>query len=63
MVYPLLVFYGLGNRIFWNLKSYSVGHDANPYSVTISDFNKNSWLDIAVTNYGTNYVEILLQTC
>jgi hypothetical protein len=57
------VFFGLGNGNFLDPMSYSVGYDARPQSVTIGDINNDSLLDIVVANYGSNYVEILLQTC
>jgi hypothetical protein len=59
----VLVFFGLGNGNFLDPMSYSVGYDARPRSVTIGDINNDSLLDIVVANYGSNYVEILLQTC
>jgi predicted nucleotidyltransferase len=58
-----LVFFGLGNGRFLDSRSYSVGYDARPQFVTIADFNNDSWLDIGIVNYGTNHVDIFLQTC
>jgi len=38
-------------------------YNARTQSVAIGDINNDDMLDIVVANYGTNYVEILLQTC
>ncbi|CAF0975299.1 unnamed protein product [Rotaria sp. Silwood1] len=59
----IVVFYGLDNGVFGNPLSYSVNYNARPVSVSIGDFNYDGWLDIAVACYGTDYVEIFLQTC
>jgi hypothetical protein len=59
----LLVFFGLGNGTFSEPKSYSIGYNARPQSIVISDINNDNLLDIAVANFGSDYVEILLQTC
>jgi hypothetical protein len=59
----ILVFFGLGNGTFSEPKLYSVGYNARPQSVAISDINNDNLLDIVVANFGSDYVEILLQTC
>jgi hypothetical protein len=59
----ILVFFGLDNGTFLEPKSYSVGNNARPQSVTIGDINNDNMLDIIVASYGSNYVEILLQIC
>jgi hypothetical protein len=59
----VLVFLGKGNGSFSKPKAYSVGYDARPQSIAIGDLNNDDKLDIVVANYGTDYVEILLQTC
>ncbi len=59
----VMLFLGTGNGTFLEPKSYTLGYNARPLSAAIGDFNNDSLLDIAVANYGTNYVQILLQTC
>jgi hypothetical protein len=59
----VFVFLGKGNGSFLVPKAYSVGYDARPQSIAIGDLNNDDMLDIVVANYGTDYVEILLQTC
>jgi hypothetical protein len=59
----LLVLFGYGNGTFGTSKSYSLGYLSLPYSIAVGDFNRDSWLDIAVANYGTDNIEILLQVC
>ncbi|CAF1373825.1 unnamed protein product, partial [Adineta steineri] len=59
----ILVFIGSNKGNFSKLNSYSLGYNAGPKSVAIADINNDSLYDLIVANYGTNYVEILLQTC
>ena len=59
----ILIFLGRGNGTFVEVRGYSVGYNARPQSVCIGDINNDGMLDIAVANYGTGYVEILLQAC
>jgi len=59
----VLVFYGFGNGTFARPTSFSLEYGSFPISAAIGDFNNDTWLDIAVANYGPGYVEILLQTC
>ena len=40
--------------------NYAIG--ANPYSVAVGDFNADNRPDLAVTNFGTNNVSILLSS-
>ncbi|CAF1065961.1 unnamed protein product [Rotaria sordida] len=52
----------LGNRqgYFTNQTIYLTGLNSKPYSIAVGDFNKDNQLDIAVANYGSNNVAILL---
>ncbi|CAF0955106.1 unnamed protein product [Adineta ricciae] len=59
----VLVFYGNGNGTFMDAQVFSMGYHATPKSISIADVNNDKLLDIIVANYGSNYVEILRQTC
>ncbi|CAF1538914.1 unnamed protein product, partial [Adineta steineri] len=59
----ILVLIGSNEGNFSKLNSYSLGYNAGQESVAIADINNDSLYDLIVANYGTNYVEILLQTC
>ena len=59
----VLLVQGFGNGTFGNETSYALGYNFDPYAVAIGDFNDDDWLDIAVANYGGDYVEILLKIC
>ena len=59
----VLVFYGFGNGTFSKPTSFYFEYGSRPISAAIGDFNNDTWLDIAVANYGPGYVEVLLQTC
>jgi streptogramin lyase len=54
------VLLGYGNGTFSIIKIYSTGQGSTPYAVTVGDFNKDGQLDIAVANYGTNSIGVLL---
>ncbi len=51
---------GYGNGSFTDATTFSAGIDSNPYSITIADLNHDSQLDIAVANYATSNVGVLL---
>jgi hypothetical protein len=55
------IFYGYGNGRFSNADTYSTGHDSLPSSLAAGDFNNDNYLDLAIANYGTDNVELLLQ--
>jgi hypothetical protein len=59
----VVIFYGTGNRTFSKSESYPFNYNYRPTSVVIGDLNNDSWLDITVANYGSNYVDVLLHTC
>jgi hypothetical protein len=54
------VLLGYGNGTFTIPTKYSTGHNSLPRSVAIADLNNDNKLDIAVANYGTASVVILL---
>ena len=51
---------GNGDGSFENPITYFTDYDSIPYSLAIGDFNHDNNLDIAIANYGTNNVGILL---
>ena len=59
----VLILFGLGNGTFGKERSYSMRYDSRPYSLAVGDFDRDGWMDIAVANFGADYVEILLQPC
>ena len=59
----ILIFYGQSNGNFLSSTSYSLGHGANPQSIAIGYLNNDNLLDIAVAEYGRNYIDIFFQTC
>ncbi|CAF4827986.1 unnamed protein product [Rotaria sp. Silwood1] len=59
----ILVFFGSDNGTFSEPRAYSFDYGSRPTSVAIEDFDNDSLLDIVVANYGSGYVEVLLQTC
>ncbi len=54
------VFLSNGTGTFSNQITYSTGLGSQPYSVAVLDFDNDTRLDIAVANYGTNSVGVLL---
>ena len=51
---------GYDNGTFATQITFSTGYDSLPMSLVVIDFNNDNHLDIAVANYGTNNVGILL---
>jgi hypothetical protein len=51
---------GNGNGTFQAPSQYSTGTGTDPYSVAVGDFNGDKIPDLAVANYATNTVSILL---
>jgi hypothetical protein len=51
---------GFGNGSFLSQKTYSVSPESRPQSVVIGDFDQDDKLDIAVSNYDTNNISILI---
>ena len=54
------IFMANNNGTFTNQITYSTGVDSHPYSIAISDFNNDTYLDIVVANYGINSLGIFL---
>ena len=54
------IFLGNGDGSFQSPIIYFTGYDSIPYSLAIGDFNNDNNLDIAIANYGTNNIGILL---
>ena len=54
------VFYGQRNGRYSHSIIHSTGYDSLPFSLISGDFNNDNQLDLAVANYGTNDVHILL---
>ncbi|CAF1202596.1 unnamed protein product [Adineta steineri] len=53
------IYYSTGNGTFLNPLNYSTGYDSLSSSLITGDFNNDQYLDIAITNYGTNNIQIL----
>ncbi|CAF2018522.1 unnamed protein product [Rotaria magnacalcarata] len=53
------ILFGYGNGNFSSPTSYSTGYDSFPSSVATGDFNNDTYLDLAIANYGTDNVQIL----
>ena len=56
----ILIFLGYGNGSFGHETSFFTGSTSQPYFVVGGDFNNDNRVDIAVANYGTNNIGILL---
>jgi hypothetical protein len=56
------VLHGIGNENFRLSSMFPTGDNSLPASVTLDDFNHDGYLDIAVANFHTNNVGVLLGT-
>lgn len=55
------IFFGNENNTFENYQiMISLGISSHPYSISVGDFNADSFLDIVVANYGTRNLGVLL---
>jgi hypothetical protein len=54
------ILFGNGNGSLQEQMIFSTGHDSRPHAIIVDEFNDDNLLDIAVANYGTNSVGILL---
>jgi predicted Zn-dependent protease with MMP-like domain len=59
----IVVLLGCGDGTFNDSKEFSIGYGSFPFSTAIGDFNNDRRLDFAVANYGTDNLQIFLQTC
>jgi hypothetical protein len=48
------------NNTFTNQITYSTGSNSIPYGIVVADFNKDQQMDIAVANFGSHNIGILL---
>ncbi|CAF4681682.1 unnamed protein product, partial [Rotaria sp. Silwood2] len=60
--HSISIFYGSGHGNFSPPIMYSTGYDSLPSSLTAGDFNNDSYLDLAIANYGTHNIAILFRT-
>jgi hypothetical protein len=54
------VLLGFGNGSFLSQMTYSLSPESRPQSIVIGDFDQDDKLDIAVSNYDTNNISILI---
>lgn len=54
------LFFGNGNGSFSAQTTVSTGRNSNPYSISVSDFNVDGYIDIVVDNDGSRTIGILL---
>ena len=59
----ILLLYGHGNGTFGNKMSYTLGYEYHPYSVAVTDSNKDNWMEIVIACYGTDNIETLIKMC
>ncbi|CAF5199705.1 unnamed protein product [Rotaria magnacalcarata] len=58
--HSISIFYGYGTDYFSTPSRYSTGYDSFPSALAIGDFNSDHYLDLAISNYGTNNIGIFL---
>ncbi|CAF4085520.1 unnamed protein product [Adineta steineri] len=54
------VLFGNGTGTFANQINFTMGPNSHPASIAAGDFNKDGQVDLAVANYGTKYIGMLL---
>lgn len=59
----LLLLYGYGDGRFGNKMSYSLGYGYHPSSIAAKDLNNDQLIDIVITCYDTDHVEVFMQMC
>ncbi len=57
------IFLGHGDGTFAERTPVPLDYGSRPFMVLVGDFNNDRKLDFAVANYGTDSLQILLQTC
>ncbi|CAF1085715.1 unnamed protein product [Adineta ricciae] len=53
------IFFGKGDGTFENQITYSTTKGSLPYAITVFDFNSDTYLDIAIANFGINSISLL----
>ncbi|CAM4781423.1 unnamed protein product [Rotaria magnacalcarata] len=59
----VVLLFGDCKATFGKLQSCAMDYGSQLYSIAVGDFNRDSWIDIAVANYGNDEMKTLLQTC
>lgn len=54
------IFYGYGNGLFANQIIYSTNYQSQPTSITLANINNDNFLDIIVSNNGSNNIGVFL---
>ena len=54
------ILFSYGNGSFQDQLTFSTGYDSMPYSLAIADFDNDTYLDIAVVNYGIDNIIVFL---
>ncbi|CAF1150131.1 unnamed protein product [Adineta steineri] len=54
------IFLGDGREPYASAINYATNDESQPHSVAVGDFNNDGWMDIVVTNYGTDNIGIFL---
>ncbi|CAF4712417.1 unnamed protein product, partial [Rotaria sp. Silwood2] len=54
------IYFGYDNGTVASPVKYSTGIDSAPYMIAVGDFDNDHRLDVAIANFGTNSVVVLL---
>lgn len=57
------VLYGLGDGTFERRDVYPLDYGYRPYSIVVTDLDRDNWLDIIIACYGTDHIETLMNKC
>ena len=55
----MYIFLGDAHGSFSHHSSYFIGIDSNPYSISVTDFNQDQFLDIAIADHAINRISLL----